>query len=89
MFILSVLYELQCSQVSGDHLDDAYNQRKVLIDQFQNALMNSSENLFTLQKAFIFPQKKDSQTDGLYLSIRIILRERVTDSLLVSQYCNK
>ena len=74
-FVLSVAYyvtEFQCSPVNGENNlvnDSAYSQRNVLIDQFQNALMNDTEQLFTLQKALFLPRDKCKKMYGLYLNV--------------------
>ena len=53
--VLVVLSVLQCSKVQcGNNSDGANNQRNMLIDGFQNALVNDSEQLFTLKRHFFF-----------------------------------
>ena len=63
VLVLSVVCEFQCS---GNDLNDdkeEYNQRNMLIERLQNAPMNDSEQLFTLQKAFLFPREKSKEAD--------------------------
>ena len=67
--ILVVLSVLQCSEVSGNDFDNANNQRNVLIDKLENALLNNSEQLFTLQKALFLPREKHMKITGLYLNV--------------------
>ena len=77
VLVLSVVCEFQCS---GNDLNDdkeTYNQRNMLIEQLQNALMNDREQVFTLQKAFLFPREKD--LGGLYLKVNITVEGTVTD----------
>ena len=81
VLILSViLCELQCSEVSGNNVKEANNQRDMMIQQFKIVLINDSEKLFTLQKAFLLPRPSDSQTDGICLKVVVTMKGRVTDN---------
>ena len=77
--------ELQCSGISGNVLtndNDTYNQRNILIDRFQNALMNDSEQLFTLQKALLLPRP----IGGLCLTVKVTVKGKVADDTYVPVY---
>ena len=56
------IWELsKCSQVRGGNrnLNDANNQGNMMIEQFKYALINDSDQLFTLQKVFLLPHPVD------------------------------
>ena len=83
VLVLSVVYELQCSEVSEN--DDVNNQRNILINRFQNALMNDSEQLFTLKKVFLLPRP----IDGPYLNVKVTVEGRITgNEYLYSDFCS-
>ena len=70
-YLLLVLsaYELHCystSEIGG-------NQRRSLIDRFQNVLMSDSERLFTLEKAFLLPRRIGRKC----LSIDVTVKGRI------------
>lgn len=75
VFVLSVacVTEFRCSPVSGNNLklDSAYSQRYNITMLFQNSLMNDSGQLFTLQKAFLLPRERCTETHGIYLNVTI------------------
>ena len=80
VLILSVVWELsKCSQVRGGNrnLNDANNQRNMMIEQFKYALINDSDQLFTLQKVFLLPRPVDG---GLCLEAMVMVKARVTDN---------
>ena len=79
MLLLSVIYyELECIEISGNRkLNDANNQRNMMIEQFKYALINDSDQLFTLQKAFLLPRPSD---DGICLKAMVTVKGRVTDN---------
>ena len=58
----------------------ANNQRNMMIEQFKFALINDSDQLFTLQKAFLLPRPSDSQTDGICVKVIVTVKGRVTDN---------
>ena len=67
----------------------AEDQRTLLRDSFQTALMNDSKQLLTLQKVFLTPRPK--LRDGLYLTVKVIVKGRIyTDgpSFDTSRYCS-
>ena len=78
MLALSALIcEHQSSQVSGKrNLNGANNQRDMMIEQFKFALINNSDQLVTLQKAFLLPRPNDG---GLCLKAMVTVKGRVTD----------
>lgn len=88
VLVLSVyVYELQCSGKNDDK--EEYNQRNILIDYFQNALMNDSQQLLMLQKAFLLPRR----IGGRCLIVDISVKGRVMDnddyvSSLYNDLCN-
>ena len=74
----ALICEHQSSQVSGKrNLNDANNQRDMMIEQFKFALINDSDQLVTLQKAFLLPRPNDR---GLCLKTIVTVKGRVTDN---------
>ena len=63
----------------------AENQRNLLRDYFQKALINDSKNLLTLQQVFLTPRPKFQ--NGLYLYINVVVEGRVTHSFTDSKHC--
>ena len=68
----------------------AEDQRTLLRDSFQTALMNDSEQLLTLQKVFLTPRPK--LRGGFYLTVEVIVKGRITDDSItdlidISSYC--
>ena len=74
-----VLYDVHCNSTSG-------NLREILIDCFQKVLMNDTEQLFTLQKALLFP--KDG---GRCLTINVTVEGRIdlTSNPEYMHWCDK
>ena len=89
--VLVVLSVLQCSEVSGNDFDNANNQRNVLIDKLENALLNNSEQLFTLQKALFLPREKHMKITGVYLNVNVTVVGTVinkfNDDTYYQYYC--
>ena len=82
VFVISVILLNQCREVIGNNLKDdkeAYNQRDMLIEQFKIALMNDGDQLFALQKAFLFPRPSDFQSNGICLSVYVTVNGTITD----------
>lgn len=83
VLVLSVyVYDVHCYSTSGNQ-----SEREILIDCFQKALLNDNEQLFTLQKAFLFPQ----QVGGRCLTIYVTIEGRIdlTSNPEYSYYCDE
>lgn len=83
LLVLVISVILQLREVSGNNLKDdkeAHNQRDMMIEQFKIALMNDSDQLFTLQKAFLLPRPSGSQSNGICLSVDVTVKGRITDN---------
>ena len=80
VLVLSVIF--QCREVSGSNMK-ANNQRDMMIEQLKAALKNDSDQLFTLQKLFLLPRSRDSQSTGICLKFKVF----VTGAIDPDSYC--
>ena len=83
-FLVQILLVFTC-QVQTSKADK--NQRNLLRQQFQKALINDSEKLLTLQQVFLTPRPKNP--NGVYLSVSVTVEGRVNadiDNLQYNQY---
>ena len=73
-FLVQILLVFTC-QVQTSKADE--NQRNLLRQQFQKALINDSEKLLTLQQVFLTPHPKNP--NGQYLNVSVTMEGRVID----------
>ncbi len=87
-FMIQILLVFTC-EVQTSNADK--NQRNLLRESFQKALMNDSEQLLILQQVFLIPRQKDPS--GVYLHVDVTVDGRITESdddhsHLIDEYCD-